>query len=363
MNYLLNNVELFLFLLLSISCVFLLIFKFDRKFDSVVFVFITLVYLLFVFVRPNLGVDESVYLNEYIQYINTGITPFHFSMEFIFSLFGYIGINENNFTLIFTFLYPCITFFVINIVVQDKFKAITQFLFLFSDFSLDFNFNLYRQGLATLFFILSAHYFFNRNWFLFIVFSIVSLGFHWSASIVIVLLLVSKFINDNTCKKFLICGLILQLLVFFIKINTLEFVYQIGESIFSGSIYLTKIRNYILFSDNTFSSLNFQYRVMFMFPVYCSYALCIYLSFNKEKDVNYIHKQLISLMSLIGIYALVLIDMNFSFRNYYWLCSLAPLLVGFVPNRNVRVHTMIKGYAIFWAFAGFYSGPLMKLIF
>ncbi|ENB8499132.1 EpsG family protein [Escherichia albertii] len=366
--YILKDNNLLLFFFLHIALVFMTFFisyRGSKGIDRVGVLIIALTYLLIVFTRQGLGVDESTYREAYRLYlIDTSSTEFEYSFNFLFYCLKILSISPDNFNNFICTLYVLFVSLLVLKVVDAPYKTLCILLFLFSSVSLDFIFNAYRQGIAFVFVFSSLLAYYQERKKIAMFFMVIAIGFHWSSIIIPLLLLIFRFIPKRTIKIILTGVIILTVIGFIIPLGILPTLKTIITSLIIKSQYLDKIIFYLTTSESSIYELNFFGRLPLLTNALLSLIIC--RIFYRYADFSFVQ-----LITAVGLYCVVFMEMSFSFRNYYWLFPLFPfLIVNVLSNykKNGRhkigqILVVILFCHVLISFITYYSSPLIPLIF
>lgn len=247
-------------------------------------------------------------------------------------------------------------------------------------FFLNFNFydlitNTYRQCVASCLILIAIYFIYNRKYFFGAFFLFVSLGFHWSAMLVLFLTLLSHFMP--TKKRFTL-AMMIGIIVF--SVYAIVVGHGISLSIISNEYIDTvfqifnvnineKLQAYIghdmslgaKFSDNSVLA-----RTRYLIDgILLSLVSIIFLGLGKggATENGNLHKY-IMLYGLLSIYNLVLIDMMWFFRNSYWAFFIMPLLMVMYLNfweKNIKVGTISNKLRIGLTISIYFSFSVLTL--
>jgi len=334
----------------------------NKKSDIILSIGIVIIYLMINFNREGVGTDEPNYLSFYLYYqINPENFYYGFSFEAIYFLFDFFGVSEKNFNFYFSSIYPLLAFWAVFFCVDKPYKAIILFAFLFSNFSADFTFNVYRHGLAACVLIISLQYFFKKQYVLFLIFAAIGYGLHWSIFIPYSFFIIGYFLSTINVFRLLCLGFILNFSAIFINFNLFEVFHSVISLVSNDNVLYKKISSYILYSTNSFYDNNIFGKLKFMIPVLFTYGYAIY-NVEQLKKFNWF-----PLFTLLGLYSFLLLDMSYSFRNYYWFLIFFPFMLTHIHktrSTNLKLSSLVYfSYVLVWAFLGFFSSSLMPMIY
>lgn len=339
----------------------------NRKFDFLLFCTIAAIYIFFNLIRSGYGVDEPTYSLTYKEYVQSGRLDFEFAFNFLYYVFSTVGLEPNNFNKAFGCFYVLLSSCVIFTFILPPLRAITLLFFLFFPVTLDFMFNGYRQGVAFLF-ILSAIFFLNGRRYVYGGLSlIVALGFHWSALIAILVILLQRFITREKIT-------LLSIIVFFVTIVSV--VIPLGMLQFFSSILNTfsqlmpdapivkKAVLYINANDmsKSFYGLNMIGRFPLVFNIIVFLALII---FYRKSIPDIFYKYAVLFM----LYSSLLLEMAYSFRNYYWVLPMCPFLMILIIESSNSNNSRKKRVLLFSLLhllivvTGYYTSNIVSMIY
>ncbi|HAW7149579.1 TPA: hypothetical protein JLB60_000307 [Escherichia coli] len=366
--YLLKDNNLLLFFFLHIALVFMTFFisyRGSKGTDRVGVLIIALTYLLIVFTRQGLGVDESTYREAYRLYlIDTSSMEFEYSFNFLFYCLKILSVSPENFNNFICSIYVLFVTLLVLKVVDSPYKTLCVLLFLFSSVSLDFIFNAYRQGIAFVFVFSSLLAYYQGRKKIAAFFIFVAIGFHWSSIIIPSLLLMFRFIPKRTIKIILTGVIILTVIGFVVPLGILPTLKTIMASLIIKSQYIDKIIFYLTISDSSIYDLNFFGRLPLLTNALLLLIIC-------RIFYRYVDFAFIQLITAVGLYCVIFMEMSFSFRNYYWLFPLLPFLVINVltnykknaHDKTAQILVLILLCHILISFITYYSSPLIPLVF
>ncbi|MBO2933393.1 EpsG family protein, partial [Enterobacter sichuanensis] len=183
--YILKDNYLLMFFLLHLSLAVIALFisiKGSKGVDKLGLIIVSASYVLIVFARPGLGVDETTYRVAYETYLsNPNMVEFEYSFKTLFYFFKIAEVTPEVFNNTMCCLYIMLMTILVLFTVQSSFKTLCLLIFLFSAVSLDFIFNAYRQGFAFIFVFASLIFYKGNKRLLSALFIIIAIGFHWSS--------------------------------------------------------------------------------------------------------------------------------------------------------------------------------------
>lgn len=361
-----NNILLFFILHLVLAFfVFMISCRGSNGVDRFGVWVVALSYVLIVFTRQGLGVDETTYRDAYDIYLtNPSAVEFEYAFKFLFYCFKMFSIAPENFNNLICCIYILLITLVILFSVHSPYKSLCLLLFLFSSVSLDFIFNAYRQGFAFIFLFSSLLAYQAGKKKSSLVFMGIAIGFHWSSILIPLLLLSFRLIPKKKVSIILIGMTFLTLLGFVIPLGILPTLKMILSSIPFKNYYFDKISFYLTTSESSIYDLNFFGRL----PLLANTLLLLVVTWYFRKYIDYIW---IKLVTAVGLYCLIFMEMSFSFRNYYWLLPLLPFIACNIlttyrdlgKKDSAQYVAMILLGHIFLSFVTYYTSPLIPFVF
>ena len=333
MHVFINNITLLICLLIaSLSLVIYLCSKFNNKLiDYILLGCVFVVYCVFIFSRTGLGVDEHTYLTYYKLYLNSSYFESSFGLKIVFDLFNILGITSENFNNSICLLFLTLSVLTIIYTIRSNNKAISLLFLLFSYTSIDLAFNAYRQAFSLLFFIMAITAYEKGYKYKSSLFYFSSILFHWAVIITIPFYILSKFLSNKYNKKALFIINIIVVLLLFFKPGFILFISDLFNGIPFDFELKSKISVYLSTSaDNGFYNLNFNGRSLLIVSI-LSLTSFLYIFFNNIKE-----NRLITFVIVYLCFCLFLIEMAFSFRNFYWILPFLFVFINtFIENRGV----------------------------
>lgn len=365
--YILQDNLLFLFSLLHLALLFAVCFiscKGSKGMDRAGVCVIALLYILIVFTRQGLGVDEITYRAAYEAYLTDPYSvEFEYSFKLLLYIFQQLSVEPAFFNNFICVLYILLVSTLVMVTVSSPYKALCSLLFLFSFVSLDFIFNAYRQGFAFVFVFSSLSAFRSQRKILSALFMIIAAGFHWSSLLIPALLLSFSLVPKKRVKTLLSMVMVLTVLGFIWKLNILPLLNKLVGLIYSSNYYLDKIRFYLSTSESSIYDLNFFGRLPLLVSTLSVVIFC--RCFYKYIDFFWI-----KLITAISLYCLIFMEMSFSFRNYYWLLPIFPFIICNALENYEKLGKNVRPYVIFVAcwhvfisIVAYYTSPLIPLVF
>ncbi|CAI2137069.1 Uncharacterised protein [Serratia fonticola] len=320
----------------------------NKKIDYCVFGAITIMAVLFYGLREPRTPDIIVYA---AAFKNLGdLSSFQWGPSFyLFMKFLHIfGDTTSYFIFSSSLVFVLLFSITIMVIVNDYYKSFFLITFLLGWGFLDLATNTFRQGLAMPFVILFAHCLINRRFFLSIVFGSIAVGFHWSSSIIIMMIVFSVLIADRTILLRAITKftLILFIASFFIDLNFSEW---LGNGPLAQ--YATMLGFAGNVSDKVDAYMNTDldgakfYAMTPLKRIYNTSEFLIYLiiiaySFLKTSGKSgyitgkdKVYRTYYSIFIILSSYSIILISMTWFFRNIYWAIGFAPMLLIFTMRR------------------------------
>ncbi|MDZ3933157.1 EpsG family protein [Escherichia marmotae] len=330
--------------------------------DNFLCLITVLTYVILIFARTGLGVDESTYLESYHYYIQGGESDFEYGFDILFWGLKLLGVTESSFNTIFPLLILTALCFAVTISVKNPFRSFVLIFTIFSSFFLDFTFNAYRQGLSFWFVLLAIESYLSGYRRKFIVYCLIGLGFHWSAAVVLFMLFLTRFLSTRLavfCNIFLF---FLTLVAAIMPLHLLSILVTLIQHLPLNSSYLQKVIFYLTTIKSSFYDLNFFGRApLIIYALILMSLLAIY-----RKQLPTVQFKLLIL--LLG-YSVLLLEMSYSFRNYYWVLPFTPFIMAKILSCNVNKKKLMVIYTVFatslWflSIASFYSFPILSMIF
>lgn len=366
--YILKDHTLFLFFILHLALLFLVCFiscRTSKGVDRVGVLTIALSYILIVFTRQGLGVDETTYRIAYESYLaDPDSVEFEYSFKFLMYCFQKLAIAPEIFNNLIGCLYILFISLLVLYAVKSPYRSLCILFFLFSAVSFDFIFNAYRQGFAFIFVLASLLAYNSKRISAALIFIIIAVGFHWSSLIIPLLLLGFKLVPAKYVKSILTIVILMTVVGFIFPLGILPSLNKILNVIPLKNHYLDKIGFYLTTSESSIYDLNLFGRLPLLVStlVILVFCRCCY------KNIDFIW---VKLITVVGLYCLIFMEMSFSFRNYYWLLPLFPFVMcNALTNYRNSNGTNSKQYVIIVAIGYFllsiltyYTSPLIPLVF
>ncbi|MEZ8428369.1 EpsG family protein [Vibrio cyclitrophicus] len=359
MNLLSNEITIVIFVfLLLISVVNFLYFDKGREiFDNVSFVLIFITFLLIVIYRTGIVTDEYSYLKEYIEF---GTRPFYFGFSFyaVNYILHHLSVSPDQFIVIMPIFYGVLSLLFCVLYGSRGSRSILLLLLIFSYHAVDFYFNIYRQGLASIFILFGYCLYKERKLILSVILFTIAIGFHWASPIVIFAILMSRQLSEKQWN--LSCGLICLFLVisFITKVGLLELVYNTSQNIpyfsdFKMFKSLTEYYGLAAYSDFSLYSMSIYGRMPMLFMI-LSYITLLYILRIRH-----------SVYLILLVYAVLMIEIPYPIRNFYFALSLLPMIVIQASEKASDVHNLrlIWIYYISSVLVSFSFSPIWLVIF
>lgn len=362
-----SSIIFFTFVFNAISSIFVhYICKYKaREVDVCFSFFISIFYIIIVFTRSGFGVDEPTYRLAYENYlVNPLDFEFEYSFELLYYLFKYFGINVEEFNNSIGFIYIALAWAAVFFSIKSPFRSMCLLFLLFNSVFLDFIFNGYRQGLAFLVFIIAVSLYQKRQVIKSIVFLFVSLGFHWSVAIVIAIFFISRLTLSIRVKWVLYVVIGLNIYFFLVEPAFISVMAKLMSSLSLSSDFAQKIEFYLLSSRFTMYDMGIIGRIiLFLIPLLVLVLFVIYF-------YEYIPKLWVNLVVFISFYCIALIEMSYSYRNFYWLIPMTPFIIGATLDNLIKAGISISGFTFVFCVIHialsvmvFYSSPIIPLVF
>ncbi|HEM8101437.1 TPA: EpsG family protein [Enterobacter hormaechei] len=321
-----------------------------------------LLFAMLIFSRTGLGVDESTYLESYQNYLKTGDLDFEYGVNFLFLCLKTLGVNEASFNTMLPLIILAVLYFTVNTAVKNPFRSFVLIFTMFSSLFLDFSFNAYRQGLSFWFVLLSIESLLAGSRKRFLIYFIIGLGFHWSAAIVIVMLFLTRFLSIRGAIYTNVILMFVMLIAAVTPLHILSMLATIIQYATFNSLYAQKIIFYLTTIKSSFYDLNFFGRA----PLILYSLILMALLFLYRKYIPRLQFKL--LVILLG-YSILLLEMSYSFRNFYWVLPFTPFIMARIMGYYVTRKKLMLIFTSFslglWALsiAGFFSFPILFMIF
>lgn len=332
--------------------------------DYILSIFIVLFFILLVFTRGGLGSDEPTYRNAYIEFLtSTDNIEFEFAYKWLMYIFYSIDIDASSFNNAVCFLYLILTWIVSLVLIRSPYRSLFIMFFLFSSVSLDFLFNVYRQGFATLFVLLTLGLYERNRKLLAVIMSIIAIGFHWTTLVFFIICISSKILKKKSSTYLISIVVTLTILAFIYPLGVLSVLSNILLLLPFESLYIEKINFYLNSGVSTLYDLNVVGRSYIAINTIAAlFFIRIYY--------NNISPYLINLILFLSIYCLLFIEISYSFRNYYWVFSLFPYIVIFALSNieqkdcDITPHVLVFCFAhIIMSIVTFYTSPVIPQVF
>lgn len=363
--YLFSNSLIVLFFLLHIVVIFVgmaIAYTNSKHCDNIGVLIVAIVYFALNLTRTGLGVDEPVYLEAYKDYIQQGILHFEYSFNAVYYLLSMANVGPEYFNITISTLFIIFSIMMIVKCVEKPYRTIGLVFFLFFSITLDFIFNAYRQGLAFLFVALSLHYYSSNRKRMSLLMFIIGLGFHWSSIVVAMAVVLCRFISVRLAVRLNVVVIFLTLVAAMIPLKIIPLISKILLLGSFGSPYVLKITHYLDSPIAYFYDLNLLGRMPLIISVIATLSyVYIYRNFIPE----FFYKLIIILM----VYCLLFLEMSYSFRNYYWVLPLMPLIMAntpcFVESSKAKKSVLFTAllFHVILSITGYYTSGIMPMIF
>ncbi|WP_409242619.1 EpsG family protein [Enterobacter hormaechei] len=363
--YIFHNLNVFLFFILhfallcwSVASVHLN----SKKLDHICFIMVFICYILINVSRTGYGVDEPTYLETYKEYLSTGTLHFEYSFNFMYYLFSLLDISPDFFNKTYSTLFLILSVYVVGKFIDSPYKSLCLIFFLFFSTTLDFVFNAYRQGIAVLFILMSLFSFNKNNKTLGVILFAIGLGFHWSAVVVLLALLLRKLLSVNLAVKINVLLIGLTIVASFFPLHIIPSISTILQMTAGSSPYVSRAINYLNSSEASFYGLNFLGRL----PLIITILTMTIMLYIYRRGIN---KYYYTFSILMLSYCLILLEMSYSFRNYYWILPMYPFLmveiVRNAPTKIMRQNNLVVMVILHFllACAGYYTSGIIPLIY
>ncbi len=334
----------------------------SRGLDNFSCLITVLTFVILIFARTGLGVDESTYLESYHYYVQGGEADFEYGFNILFWGIRLFGVTESSFNTIFPLLILTALYFAVTVSVKSPFRSFVLIFTIFSSFFLDFSFNAYRQGLSFWFVLLAIESHLSGNRWKFIVYCLIGLGFHWSAAVVLFMLFLTRFLSTRLaifCNIFLF---FLTLVAAMMPLHVLSMLVTMIQYLPLNSSYLQKVIFYLTTIKSSFYDLNFFGRAPLI--IYALILISLLAIYRKLLPIVQF-----KLLILLLVYSVLLLEMSYSFRNYYWVLPFTPFIMAKILSCYSNKKKVMVMYTMFstglWSLsiASFYSFPILSMIF
>jgi len=363
--YILSNQATFLLFfvqMILMVIVFFTILNNKKASDVSVLGIITAIYIIFIWSRDNFGTDEFTYRYYYSQFLdNSDSFQFEFSFYYLFSILRFFGVSVNEFNNTVATAYVALAACTANYCAKGNSRSLILYFYLFSSVSLDFIFNIYRQGFSFLFACLFIYSVLNERKKLACVFIFIAIGFHWSSIIILIACVISKIVKRK--QKLLFCIILaISLLAFVVPLHLADIFRLLSRMPLVSIDFLNHIGNYLSGEmGNNYYELSFNGRFTFIiFPVISIAGFCLY--FYSKIDAL-----LFNIIMILILYSLLFLEMSYSFRNYYWVMGLLPFILTSVAmgERKPLLNNLIivLGYHGIYSVITYYSFPIFYQVF
>ncbi|WP_390904870.1 EpsG family protein [Vibrio rarus] len=343
-------------------------YKKSKIIDNTTFVLSVIIFILFIYSRDGYGVDEPTYLKAYVDYVSSPSNfRFDYSFRTLYWLLSVLDVSPTAFNEVIVLLMLAFVSCIVWIFTSSQSRSITLVLLLFSSTYLDLFFNAYRQAYALLFLLFSFSFLFRQKLALFFVLAVISFGFHWSVLVVYILYIISRLISLKWLKYILYTSIIFTLIALFRPLGIIgSIVYIVNflpSNLFGDN--LNRILMYLQSTEYSFYSLNLFGRIPTIMPVMVALFFSAFFFESIKKS------RWLPLIILLSVYCVLLLEMAFSFRNYYWLLPLFPFLCADfineteakVKNTDVSKLIIVGGLHCSLTIISFFSSPLLPLMF
>lgn len=363
----LSSIEVFLLFSIHLALLlfsYLSIYLDNKNIDRIVFCLVIAFYGFLVLTRTGYGVDEPTYRLAYESYINSSFShDFEYSFVALFYVFDFLGIGGGNFNNAIAITYLFLVFIIIANYIKSPYKSLALIFFLFSYISLDLIFNGYRQGLSFLILLFAIFSFNNRQFWLFLIFAFVSIGFHWSASLIVTFFLLSRINFQYGLKSIVTILIFVITVVFFVKPNFIATLVDLLSMFKIDDFVLRKLTFYLESDRGSLYELNFFGRLNnLIMPLSLLFLVRVFYRIFPVEMVRFV--------VFLNVYCIMFIEMAYSFRNFYWYLLLLPFFVCHilttyrVTGQDTRyISAIFCMVHIFTAVLTYYSVEIFSMVF
>lgn len=335
-----------------------------RHADTVISFILFLFFTILVLARPGLGSDEPTYRDAYILYKDyPNSVDFELGYKFLMQVLLYFNVDAIDYNNTVSIIYLFLVFLFSVTMIPPPYRLLYLSLFLFSSLSLDFMFNVYRQGLSSIIVLFSIGFFLRKSRVVALVTAILATCFHWSAIIFYTVFVISFFLLCLNSKKSYSLLIVLTFIAFMQPLGIVDALFSFIDAMSFESLYVEKIHFYLNSGVASFYELNIVGRTYVGLNIIFSLVWC-------RLFYNYIPPFFSSLSLLLAAYGLIFLEMSYSFRNYYWLLSLFPLLVimslsrmSSVPKAKNKIIMLVCALAVMLSIPTFYTSTIIKQVF
>lgn len=324
-DYIMNIIQspislvIVLFILLVAILNFLYLDKSKSKIDNLSFIFVLFLFVSLVFIRNGMVTDEISYLKEYKEF---GTRPFYFGFSFyiVNYLMYLLNLSDAGFLIFMPILYGVLSLCFVFKFIKDGERTIVLLFLLFTYHAIDFYFNIYRQGLASIFLLFAFCFYKEKKIVRAIFFVVIASGFHWASPVPVLCVILSKYLTRRTWIFFAILLLFMLLLTFYNKIGIIGVVNNALNyfPFFSESKFYKAFNAYYLLSfdsDYSLYSMSYYGRLPLLFMII---SFGVLLFFMKVRDSFF--------LLLIG-YSILMVEIPYPIRNFYFVFSFLPCVV------------------------------------
>lgn len=191
---------------------------------------------------------------------------------------------------------------------------------------------------------------------------IIGLGFHWSSIVVAIAIFLCRFISIRLAMRLNIAIMFLTLVAALVPLKIIPLISKILFIGSFGSPYILKITRYLDSPIAYFYDLNMLGRMPLIISVI---ATLLYVYIYRNFIPEFLYKLIIVLM----VYCLLFLEMSYSFRNYYWVLPLMPLIMAntpcFVQSNRAKRSVLFVAFLfhVILSITGYYTSGIMPMIF
>lgn len=333
--------------------------------DPLSFLLLFLTIISIVLSRNGLGVDEPSYLMGYQSILIGDTTKGYSDIAFngLNHFFSEAGVRLNIYNNTVPLLYIITIAGLIFCNVNKNYRSLVFVSLVFSGTNLDFMFNAYRQAYAFLFFfaaiiIRKENSSFSNKLLVFGLY-VVSFLFHWSAIVPIIIFMTSTILSSKLVNRIYILVIAFANISLFYNFEILSIIKDALSLISLDNERLVRILAYT--SDSALTGklygLNYAGRIFLILPIMAT-SILVCLSIKEGID------SVLTKYAVIYLFCCtLLIDMSFSFRNYYWLFPFISLIACEIVAKNHKRKNLIYLIIFIYTSSTFFSSSLMYYLF
>lgn len=338
--YLSNPVLGFYFLI----SVFLLLISYfsirakSRQLDNINFIFVFVLMVCFYGTRYPGTTDTKMYLSYFDNMTNFASFPWGIGFYYLMDSIKTLSRDHSFYVLISSsYALVALALVVLLFLRGGYYKSLCLISFLYSWSFLDLMTNTYRQGITVPFVILFAYFFGNRRYLLAVAMAGIALSLHWSAVLIIFIVLVGVLLKNRTrlLRLLTIFSLAVFSVSFFVNINLAEMLAKGTlltqfQNVFVGVNLTSKVNAYLgagVDGASFYDMAGYQ-RIYYSGEIYIAAVIIgLYFIFNyQELAQSRAFMSAYAAFLMITIYGILLISMTWFIRNFYWGVPLSQIL-------------------------------------